>query len=488
MTRASKPPADEQSVLRDLHVPSGPPSGAPLDAAFAQLRDAQVAAAENAAGLHSAETFLSIETQVPYADQIDDETRLHQADSLGPRDASDLLGTGMAHAVKRAQLTRPAPEGETELERSFRTSPLPKVTAALATATERREAIEGDIAAVESYLDGSETDGSGVNLAARVPLASAQKYKRVMWAKKGAFILFELGILYFTLRLATRTEPGPLQIPEEIIETICLVGMSALIALVLPNLIAHAVSYLHPHPKAIAPRSRVAAWAMVTGLVGLGLLFAVLLAVLRAGYLFGGITSGSALPLDYLWFFAISMVWLVAPGAVVFYIVRSNSYWNHYILDLIELREKLPGLSAIIDAANAEIELRNDEILLQEESRRLAIEEHDAHRTMTLPISAAHRKSAYLEEVARLGGSPYLTESIIEHRRRVTTDAEGKFADPLADVIAARGEREAARPSLGVDLTREQKAPRLDPRAPQRTPATHSRLATTPVPESEFAR
>ena len=230
-----------ENSLAGLNIPAGPPPGAALDPALSLLRSEQAAEADARSGITDADGILALETPLPYPATIESDTRVKQAGALPARITADQAGTAIVLDIKQAVTARPAPSEESPESRRFRLMPLHAVVAAVASLRTELTGVRERVAVVSGYLSGKTTDGSGTDLSAHVPDTSSFRYWLHMNTTKLFWVAFEAVMLWFTLRLTTRTDEGAFQVVAENVETWALVFGCLLVTLVAPGLMSGCV-------------------------------------------------------------------------------------------------------------------------------------------------------------------------------------------------------------------------------------------------------
>lgn len=441
-----RPPGrpDGHATPSDIHTPSGPLTLPPFDLRERQMSDEQLAYGIFAAGATDASGLLDLTAPFPHTSTIVAETKHRQAESLAARNVTDAFGRRLTLDVNAGRVLREAPVEESSAAATLRSSSLPSVTRRHRRAALKGASLRAKLKLYGDILAGKTTDASGTLLAAPIPEMRLSRYRLIKFLKKGSFAVFEALMLYFTLRLVVRTHPGPLQLLEETVETLGLVGLALFIITVGPTLLADQVASLRRHKDAIEAKGRkLARWLTISGILAVEGGLIVLTGILRAIYGYAGIGPDSALQVDFFWFLLFALVGLGGAFFFTFQIILKNDYQNRYIEKYMEAREMLERTEVEVDESATEITLRVDEIEFQEELHRHALDEHDVHRTVSLPAAARMRVREFFSTLATQFGNPHTTDAIVAHQEIVDGHSSLKFSDPLEGVLSERAATEA---------------------------------------------
>jgi hypothetical protein len=388
-----------------------------LDPDLLKADAGQIALADAAAGSLDADTVLSHDGPFLHEESIGAHVRraqreagIHRSDALTfGRALEDGVITG-AVADERSIGAGEAPEGALDRVSLFR------IDDTIGGAEQELLQLETAEAEIAGHLSGETTDASGVDLSAPIPKLTARQWKIRKWISKLFMLPFEALFLYFTLRLTVNSEGrGIGQLVSEWAETIAVVGLSLIIVVVAPSLLADRVARLkrwQPADEAPAPQQRIHDRIIIGALLAASLGLALLLAWLRAAFLSGAITEDSTIVIPYLWFLLIAVVWVVAPSLFVYVLSRANSYWNHYIPDLLTVREEI----AAVRARLSDNRVARADRLLRHQRQQLITQETlqgwDAYRDEILPAAAAEAQAEYLDQLVRAVGDPKFTDAV----------------------------------------------------------------------------
>ena len=408
------------------HQPPAPAVPPQLDLHLLTAEAEQIARADIAGGV------LDVETVLAHDGEFIHERVIGRRVARAQREADEhiayarmfgrLLEDGIASgAVADERSVGAGPVSSAgELERE----PLPRMTEELAVLRRRIKTLRERATQTEGFLRGDSTDAAGVDYSTRVPEMSLRSWKRRKWISKFFVAPLETLFLYFTLRLTINSEGrGAWQILSGIGESIAVVGISLIVTIAMPSLLADRVARLrrsaHAQERPASERRHDVAVAVL--LLVIALMMVGLLAWLRAAYLSAAVTEGARIQIPFLWFLLISVVWLLAPQVIVYVLSRAQHHWNDYVPGLLGLREEIAALVARCTELRVAIALRKKRVKRQRQVTEEVLAAWQVYRDEVLPAGAAEAGAAYLDQLVRAAGDPQFTDAVLvnlEARRK----------------------------------------------------------------------